>query len=200
MGQMFASAEINDLNLSGLTNNKVDSLYQMFIQFEGNINLTGFKTPNVTNMHQMFIRTKANNVDFSSFDTRKVTDMNYMFDLAEIDVIDVSSFKLDSIDVLEGMFASSKARVIDISGFDTNDFTKAISLFSWAENLETIYASPSFSGLALEDTGSHPNFSVTPKLVGGAGTSCATVPRGSDNLYMRVDGGSSAPGCFTLKQ
>ena len=37
------------------------------------------------------------------------------------------------------------------------------------------------------------------KLEGMNGTDCSSIEKENDLLYMRVDGGPSSPGCFSLK-
>ena len=196
--QMFIQAKINNLNLQGLNTSKVENMNWMFREFEGNINLTGINTSQVTDMGGMFQLSKTNNLDFSSFDTRNVTNMDGMFDSAEMEIIDISSFEIPKVDSIKSLFIFTTARVIDISGFNPTKTLDLNNTFSGATNLETIYASASFNPAFLTHTESS-NFSRNTKLKGMNGTSCSSVEYENDLLYMRIDQGTSSPGCFSLK-
>lgn len=196
--QMFMKTKINNLNASNLNTSKVETMEQMFEEFEGNINLSGLNTTSVTNMHSMFCQSITNNIDFSSFDTKNVTNMNGMFDMAEMEIIDISSFKIPKVDSIKSLFFSTTAKVIDISGFNPTRTLDLNNTFYKASNLETIYASQTFNPSFLTHTESI-NFSDNTKLKGMNGTDCSRVEYENDLLYMRVDGGPSSPGCFSLK-
>ena len=118
----------------------------------------------------MFLYSKAESVDLSSFDTSNVTNMNFMFHSSEI-------------------------LVLDLSGFDTSNVTDMDQMFANALNLKTIYASDKF--VTNNVTSSTNMFSNTTNLVGDAGTVYDSTK--IDKTYARIDGGTSSPGYFTLK-
>lgn len=196
MEQMFIKAKINNLNMSNVNTSKLQIMKEMFREFEGNVNLSGINTSSVTNMNNAFLQAKTNNIDFSSFDTSKVTNMNSMFYEAEMDIIDVSSFTIESLASIRSMFSNTKARIVDISGFHITKPIEFRNMFASAPNLETIYASESFNPSFLSG---NDNFYSNTKLKGMNGTSCANVSSSNDLLYMRIDQGTSSPGCFSSK-
>ena len=196
MEQMFIKAKINNLNLSNVNTSKLQIMKAMFREFEGNVNLSGINTSSVTNMNNTFLQAKTNNIDFSSFDTSKVTNMNSIFSEAEMDIIDVSSFTIESLASIRSMFSNTKARIVDISGFHITKPIEFRNMFASAPNLETIYASESFNPSFLSGDD---NFDSNTKLKGMNGTSCGNVSSSNDLLYMRIDQGTSSPGCFSSK-
>ena len=70
-------------------------------------------------------------------------------------------------------------------------------MFCYSPELTTIYVSNLWSTAGLTDSTSI-MFRGCSKLVGGAGTACDRE-NNIDATYARIDGGTSAPGYFTLK-
>ena len=94
------------------------------------------------------------------------------------------------------MFEGSAATTLDLSSFNTSKVTDISSMFYECPNLKTIYASDKFSTNSV--TSSTTMFYNTTNLVGGAGTTYNSSY--VDKTYARIDGGTSSPGYFTLKQ
>ena len=93
------------------------------------------------------------------------------------------------------MFFDSKATTLDLSSFDTSNVTDMSWMFSDCSNLKTIYASDKFNTNSV--TSSSYMFTGSSNLVGGAGTTYNSSF--VDKTYARIDGGTSNPGYFTLK-
>ena len=125
----------------------------------------------VISMSGMFYNSQATTLDLSSFNTSKVTDMH-------------------------SMFPYSKATTLDLSSFDTSNVTNMTSMFAYSEKLKTIYASNNF--ITDNVTFSTNMFYSASNLIGGNGTKYNKS--NVDKTYARVDGGTSSPGYFTLKQ
>ncbi len=111
---------------------------------------------------------------FSNFDTSQIDDMNNMFN---------NMFCLETL---------------DISSFDTEKVYEMGYMFTYCSALKTIYVSDSFSTDLVQryDTGYYMFLECT-SLVGGAGT--AYDENNIEAGYAHVDGGTSNPGYFTLK-
>ncbi len=198
MKEMFIGSKM-DVDLSVLDTSSLEDMEWMFYEYEGHVNLDGFNTSNVTNMKEAFYKSKIPDLDVSSFDTRNVTNMDAMFQYAETDVLNISNFNIDSLENVSCLFCFSTARVVDISGLRTTKLRKSTNMFAEMPNLEIIYASPDFDSSVLGSPGGNLNFMSNTKLKGGAGTDCSNVGLDKDITYMRIDGGESAPGCFTAK-
>lgn len=139
------------------------------------IELSDFDTSNVTSMAGMFSYCKSlENLDLSRFDTKKVTAMLGMFDRC------------------------SALKSLDLSKFDTSNVAIMPFMFADCGNLTTIYVESgtdwSSSTKLSDSTGMFKN---CEKLAGGAGT--AYNSEKIDKTYARVDGGTAAPGYFTVK-
>ena len=93
------------------------------------------------------------------------------------------------------MFESSAATTIDLSSFDTSNVTDMRQMFYNSANLKTIYVSDKFNTNAVRSSTNM--FANTTNLVGGAGTTYNSSF--VDKTYARIDGGTSNPGYFTLK-
>ena len=161
-----------------------------------NINLSNFNTSNVTNMGQMFYYSQAQKIiGLDKFNTYKVTNMNNMFYNSQVVSIDVSSFDTSNVTNMTSMFEGTKISSIDLSNFDTQKVVFMGSMFASCPNLTTIYASNKFVTNAV--TNGSDVFDKTTNLVGGAGTKYNSSF--VDKTYARIDGGTSSPGYFTLK-
>lgn len=128
------------------------------------------KLCNVENMNRMFALSKIETVNLSSFDTSKVTSMSYMF-------------------------AYSSFEKLNLSGFNTSNVVNMSNMFDQCKKLKTIYASNRF--VTDNVTSSSGMFRDSLYLKGGAGTSFSSSH--TDKEYARIDGGTSSPGYFTLK-
>ena len=204
-------------------NNKplVSMSYMFYNAKASSIDLSAFKTDNVVNMKAMFYSSNASSLDLSSFDTSKVTDMRAMFANNSAKTLKLNSFNTSNVTSMEGMFYGSKATTLGIQNFNTSkvtnmkdmfrstvvieldlrDFdTSSVSdmngMFSGNSNLTTIYTSNKFILDKVIDSAGM--FNSSQKLVGGAGTVYDSAK--TDATYAHIDGGTSNPGYFTLKQ
>lgn len=222
MSKMFNYSEINNLNISNFDTKNVTNMESMFRNSSTKvIDVSNFNTSNVTNMGNMFSSTVIETLDLSNFDTSKVTDMQYMFSQTKIKSLDLSSFNTSNVTHMGGMFYNSSSitslnissfdtskvtimylmfsrttfDTIDISNFDTRSLVSTYDMFRSCPNLVTIYVSDKFTNANI--TSSSNMFTGSTKLVGGAGTKYSSSRVNS--TYARIDGGTSSPGYFTLK-
>ena len=222
MKGMFQEAQVTNLDLRNFDTSNVTNMGSMFASNQAiNLDVSGFDTSNVIDMRNMFYNSKATSLDVSNFDTSKVTDMAYMFMNCQTEILDVSNFDTSKVTDMDSMFAgnkattinlnnlntsnvinmnwmfaSSQATTLDVSSFDTSKVTDMSSMFLSSLNLEKIYVSDKFVTTAVKSSANM--FNDVPKLVGGAGT--VYDKNNIDKTYARVDGGTSSPGYFTLKQ
>ena len=153
-------------------------------------------TSKVTSMHDMFYDSKVTTLDLSGFDTSKVTDMMRMFDgSSTTEIKGLDKFDTSKVTNMYGMFADSQVTTIDLSSFDTSNVTAMIQMFYRCKNLKTIYVSDKFNTSNVTDSIQMFNFATN--LVGGAGTVYDSSK--TDKTYAHIDGGTSNPGYFTLK-
>ena len=185
-----------------------------------NISLIEFNhsidTSKVTNMHEMFaqasgysldacnrdskssrcpIFNKMNDIELSDFDTSNVTDMSYMFAGNQSSNLDLSNFDTSNVIDFSGMFWRCESAELDLSSFDTSNVTNVYWMFYDCLNLKTIYVSNKFNTSNV--TGAPRMFENATNLVGGAGTTYNSSK--VDKTYAHIDGGTSNPGYFTLK-
>ena len=162
------------------------------------LDLSGFNTSNVRNMERMFLACRLlTTLDLSSFNTSNVTRMNQMFsNCGSLVSLDLSSFNTSNVTNMGGMFHSCKSLIaLDLSGFNTSNVTDMGGMFYSCNHLETIYASNSWSTVAL--TYSDYMFYGCANLVGGQGT--VYYENYVDATYAHIDKGPSNPGYFTGK-
>lgn len=135
-------------------------------------NIENLKTPNVTTMECMF---------------------GYCSSLTSLDL---SSLNTDNVTSLYGMFLECTSLTsLDLSGFNTSKVTNMNQLFYPCSSLKTIYVGSGWSTEAV--TEGNYIFNGCTSLVGGAGTRYDS--NHVDKTYARIDGGTSAPGYFTVK-
>ena len=196
MSWMFRYSAATTIDLSSFNTINVTDMDAMFAGSKATtLDLSGFDTSNVTDMSSMFYGSKATTLDLSSFDTSKVTDMGWMFYESKATTLDLSSFDTSSVTMMSNMFYGSAATTLDLSSFDTSKVTDMSYMFYKCPNLKTIYASDMFNTNAV--TSSKDMFYNATNLVGGAGTTYNSSY--VDKTYARIDGGTSSPGYFTLK-
>ena len=222
MSYMFSNSSLTSLNLSKFNTSKVTDMSHMFAYSQATtIDLSNFDTRNVTDMSGMFSGSKATVLDLSSFNTGKVTDMGSMFSSSKATILDLSNFDTSNVVSMYGMFQDSQATtlnlsnfntskvinmryvfdgsnvtVLDLSGFDTSNVIDMSHMFQNTTNLKTIYASSKYNTSKVSS--SRNMFDDCTSLVGGQGTAYNSTK--VDKTYARIDGGSSNPGYFTLKQ
>ncbi len=167
------------------------------------IELSDFDTSNVTSMAGMFQHCSAlTNLDLSSFDTKKVTDMHGMFQFCSaLESLDLSKFDTSNVTDMRFMFNGCSALTsLDLSKFDTSNVTNMRFMFADCGNLTTIYVESGTdwsSSTNLSD--STDMFNNCEKLAGGSETKYSEE-NPQDKTYARVDGGTEAPGYFTVKK
>ena len=140
------------------------------------IELSDFDTSNVTKMSNMFYCCYAlESLDLSNFDTSNVTDMLSMFSVC---------YALESL---------------DLSKFDTSNVTLMPFMFASCRKLTSIYVKEGTDWSSSTNlSNSTDMFENCEKLAGGAGTAYSNQNQ-KDKTYARVDGGTKAPGYFTVK-
>lgn len=218
MQNMFqACTNLTTLNISSFNTSAVTNMFNMFYGCSSltSLDVSKFDTAKVTNMKQMFADCYGlEELDLSSFDTFEVTDMSLMFYCTDTDksnlkkIIFSSKFKTEKVTTVKQMFyRCDKLTELDISSFDTSSVLWTsmggcgLFIFNGCSSLVTIYASDKFVSTA-------PNLTIfdgCTSLVGGTGTRYSDCETSDPDhyktaLYARIDGGSSNPGYFTLKQ
>ena len=196
MSSMFAGSDATTLDLSNFDTRNVTNMSWMFENSAAiTLDLSNFNTSKVTNMDSMFRSSAATTLDLSNFDTRNVTNMSWMFYSSAATILDLSSFNTSNVTNMNHMFSGNAATTLDLSSFDTSKVTDMSYMFFYNTNLKTIYASDIFNTNSV--TSSDDMFFNTTNLVGGAGTTYNVSYK--DKTYARIDGGTSSPGYFTLK-
>ena len=196
MNWMFSESAATTLDLSSFDTSKVTDMSYMFSGSAATtLDLSNFNTSKVTDMSWMFAETVATIINLSNFDTSNVTDMSHMFSWTKFKNIDLSSFNTIKVTNMRDMFFKSLATTMDLSSFNTSNVIEMEFMFNSCGNLKAIYASDNFSTNAV--TLANNMFTGSSNLVGGAGTTYNSSF--VDKTYARIDGGTSSPGYFTLK-
>ena len=196
MSGMFKESAATALDLSNFDTSNVTNMWYMFSWSRATIlDLSSFNTSNVTDMSGMFGYTKITTLDLSNFNTSNVTNMSWMFIDSKATNLNLSSFDTSNVTTMHAMFYGNNATTLDLSSFDTSKVNNMGYMFYNNTNLKTIYVSDKFNTNAV--TSSDRMFYNTTNLVGGAGTTYNSSI--VDKRYARIDGGTSSPGYFTLK-
>ena len=196
MSYMFFGSSATFLDLSNFNTSSVTNMSYMFSGSAATtLDLSNFNTSKVTDMSWMFAETVATIINLSNFDTSNVTDMSHMFSWTKFKNIDLSSFNTIKVTNMRDMFFKSLATTMDLSSFNTSNVIEMEFMFNSCGNLKAIYASDNFSTNAV--TLANNMFTGSSNLVGGAGTTYNSSF--VDKTYARIDGGTSSPGYFTLK-
>ena len=205
MCEMFSGCSaLESLDLSKFDTSNVTGMCGMFYCCYAlkSLDLSKFDTSNVTDMSYMFdCCYDLTGLDLSKFDTSNVTDMSYMFNCCSaLESLDLSKFDTSNVTGMCGMFSCCKALTsLDLSKFNTSEVTDMSCMFYGCGALTTIYVKGetdwSSSTYLSDSTGMFKN---CESLSGGAKTKyCKENPQ--DVTYARVDGGTDAPGYFTVK-
>ena len=194
---MFYGSKATTLDISNFNTSKVTNMSDMFRESYAEVlDLSNFDTSNVINMEQMFYDSKSTEIKgLENFNTEKVENMSQMFSGSKATILDVSNFNTSKVTNMSMMFSISKAKSLDLSNFDTSNVTDMGYMFYNCNALTTIYVGNKFTTDKV--TSSSNMFYLDSKLVGGAGT--VYNSSNVDKTYARVDGGTSSPGYFTLK-
>ena len=217
------------IDLSNFNTSNTTSMRTMFYNCNAltSLDVSSFNTSNVTDMSYMFYSCSSlKSLDLSKFDTGIVTNMSYMFrDCRALVSLDVSKFNTSNVTTMIYMFSSCKSLVdldvsrfntsnvtdmsfmffyspslesLDLSKFDTRIVTNMRNMFNSCYKLTTIYVAPSSDWASSETLATSTDmFDGCAKLKGGAGTVYDFEK--IDKTYARVDGGTAAPGYFTVK-
>ena len=154
---------------------------------------TSYNLPNVTSIEGL-----------ENLNTEIVTDMNSMFTMySSLTSIDVSSFNTSNVTNMNGMFLGcNKLQTLDLTSFDVSNVKDMRMMFGSCYELTTIYCEQDWSQIVppnneLESMDNmYVMFGGCKKLVGGMGT--AFDSNVTDGTYARPDGGTDAPGYFTV--
>ena len=158
-------------------------------------------TSNLKDMMGMFEECSAlSSVDLSGFDTSCVTNMAVVFysctNLSSIKFGE--KFTTENVKSMESMFQFTDVTELDLSTFDISNLEKTWLMFASCSKLTTIYVKEGTDwSTADKISNSTDMFKNCEKLAGGAGT--AYDNKKIDKTYARVDGGTEAPGYFTVK-
>lgn len=139
--------------------------------------------------------------DLRNMDTSNVTSMiSFFLDCYDLESIEgLDGFDTSNVTNFSSMFYSlDKITTLDVSSFDTSNAIRITNMFARCDLLQTIYASTKFDVSHLSTVDSEKMFESDTSLIGGAGT----VFNSSyiNNEYAHIDGGTSNPGYFTLKE
>ena len=196
----FFCRKLTSVDLSNFNTSEVTYMQNMFT-YTGfsSLDLSNFNTSKVTNMSLMFSDCDLlTSLNISSFDTSKVENFNSMFNEVAITSLDLSNFDTSSATNMKGMFSYAKTKLLDLSSFDTSNVSDMQQMFKNCKMLETIYVQDSFVTTNVTIS-TEMFYNMSTKLKGGAGTVWnSSNPK--DKTYARIDGGTSNPGYFTLKE
>ena len=202
MFRMFSNcSKLTSLDLSSFDTSKVTNMHGMFNSCTKltSLNLSSFNTSEVTTMSNMFMGcSEFTSLDLSSFNTSKVRDMsNMLANCTNLVSVNLSSFNTPNLTNIGQMFVYCPNLIsVDLSSFTTSNMASLRLTFFGCKNLATIYVSSDFN--VTDSVDSTNIFYNCPKLVGGAGTTWSSSHIEGD--YAHIDGGTSNPGYFTLKQ
>ena len=201
-GMFYNCSGLTTLDVSGLNTANVTSMGGMFEDCSSltSLDVSGFKTANVTGMSYMFSGCSSlTNLDLSGFNTSNVTSMRNMFiGCSSLTTLDVSGFNTNNIGDMGFMFQNcSNLVTLDLRSFNTANVLNMNGMFSHCLKLKTIYVGNEWSMAKISNTSGEGMFSECVSLVGGAGTTFDA--NHTDYTYAHIDGGSSNPGYFTVK-
>lgn len=201
MAHMFYNcSSLTALNVSGFNTEKVVSMNNMFTNCRNltALDVSGFNTAKVKNMSYMFGNcSKLTSLDVSKFNTALVTDMHNMFYYcSKLTNLDVSRFNTANVTNMSYMFRGCYLlKLLNVTSFNTALVTNMDYMFANCDSLKTIYASDAWTTAAV--TSSNYMFTMSRKLVGGAGTTY-NESNPKDATYAHIDGGTANPGYFTV--
>ena len=203
MGTMFCGCNaLGTLDVSSFNTENVTSMESMFVGCSGltSLDLSSFNTENVTRMGAMFSGCyRLTSLDLSSFNTENVTDMERMFSGCNgLTSLDVSSFNTEKVTNMDRMFSYCNSLTsLDLSSFNTQNVTEMVNMFDYCLSLRTIFCNDDWGKSSVLEY-SKDMFSQCVSLVGGRGTKWTSDI--IDARYARLDGGTSQPGYFTMKE
>lgn len=125
--------------------------------------------------------------------------LGFFAKLPYIKEIELSDFDTSNVTAMSFMFSGCSAlKSLDLSSFKTSNVTDMGDMFSYCLALTTIYVEVGTDWSSSTKISESTNmFKDCEKLAGGSGT--AYDSEEIDKTYARVDGGTAAPGYFTVK-
>ena len=131
---MFASTQIEHINLAGWNSHKLLDTSRMF---EGTVTLqsldiTGMDTSKVKNMFGMFYLSALPNLDLTQLNTSSVTNMHSMFkQMSRISSLNFASFDTSNVTDFGEMFRGIVigSRTLDVRSFNTSKATAMWMMF-----------------------------------------------------------------------
>lgn len=131
---MFASTQIEHINLAGWNSHKLLDTSRMF---EGTVTLqsldiTGMDTSKVKNMFGMFYLSALPNLDLTQLNTSSVTNMNSMFkQMSRISSLNFTSFDTSNVTDFGEMFRGIVIgnQTLDVRSFNTSKATAMYMMF-----------------------------------------------------------------------
>ena len=131
---MFASTQIEHINLAGWNSHKLLDTSRMF---EGTValqslDITGMDTSKVKNMFGMFYLSALPNLDLTQLNTSSVTNMNSMFkQMSRISSLNFASFNTSNVTDFGEMFRGIVIgnQTLDVRSFNTSKATAMYMMF-----------------------------------------------------------------------
>ena len=131
---MFASTQIEHINLAGWNSHVLQDTSRMF---EGTValqslDITGIDTSKVKNMFGMFYLSALPNLDLTQLNTSSVTNMNSMFkQMSMISSLNFASFDTSNVTDFGEMFRGIVigSRTMDVRSFNTSKATNMYMMF-----------------------------------------------------------------------
>lgn len=176
------------------------STYQWFLnckELERVVNIKNLNTSSVSTMREMFSKCHSlESLDLSSFDTQNVEDMYCMFqECKSLESLDLSSFDTQNVKDMFAMFVNCYSlKSLDLSSFSTGKVEEMMLMFGGCISLVTIYASVNW---VTNNARSTEMFASCTNLKGSSNTQYDADH--IDKTYARIDGGTSSPGYFSVK-
>ena len=222
MSYMFRDSKATTIvGLNNLNTSKVTDMSFMFVGSSvTKLDISNFDTSNVIDMSAMFYNTKLSIIDVSNLNTSNVANMAHMFSYSQATILGLEKLNTSNVKNMQGMFASAKEDKLNLKNFDTSNVTDMSYMFSYSQaitldlssfntknvtdmnnmfersKIKTIYVSDKF--IINSVSADNDMFVNSKDLVGGNGTTYDE--NYIDKTYARIDGGTSSPGYFTLKQ
>lgn len=206
MENMFENCHsITELDLRDFDTSSVNNMFRMFFGCNNlsKLDLSSFDTSSVNDMCDMF-RDCLNlkEINLQNFNTSNIKDFSGMFYYCtNLSELDLSSFDTSNVKSMCGMFSNcEKLSEIDLNTFDFSNLKWTIEMFNDCKNLHKIYTSSNASctQISQKNGDGYNMFHGCVSLEGGSGTKYSE--NNTDSSYAKVDGGTSSPGYFSVKE
>ena len=188
MAYMFyLMSSLESLNVSNFNTMNVEDLSYTFAGLKNvtELNLTNFYTPKLKLMSGIFRDDmKLRDIKIPNFNTENVTDMGFVFDGAcSMRELDLSSFNTENVVNVERIFGDGSER--SFRDYCQNN-----------DNLERILVS---NNLDISHVSDYTEMFIGRHKLRGEKGSYLNYPQTAGLSWLRIDGGSSAPGYLTQK-